>query len=1346
MGNKITQYALLVLLIGLMTGQSFGAYLTDVPIELIRPNGEKLNLFASGDEFYHWVHDENGFTVIRDEQSGELYYAVKDGDKLVSSGLIPGVDDPTTAGLKSNINISPWKRERIRENIIDEQKKNAKEHNSLSAKTGNVNNLVIYVRFADDSEYSTSKSYFETMHNASSGNSMKAFYNEVSYGQLYVTTHFYPTTAGATVVSYQDLYNRNYFQEYHPTQNPTGYVDGNDKTIREQAMLKRAVDAVESQIPISLNLDSDLDGRVDNVSFIVRGNPDAWGSLLWPHRYWLFKYNVYIHGKQVWDYNLNIESMATNSVFSHEFFHTLGAPDLYRYYASGNPVGPWDIMAQTNNPPQHMTQYLKWQYGEWIASVPTITTSGVYTLNPSTSSTNNCYRINSPNSTTEYFMVEYRRKAGTFESSIPNTGLIIYRINTQVSQGNRNGPPDEVYVYRLNGTDDETDGSLVNAHFSSGSGRTTFNDNTNPRCFLDDGTNGEISISQIGSAGATISFKVTIGIQPPVLDTPGDNAGGITRRPTFNWNEVEEADSYSIQVSSDQSFSTYDIYATEIEDLSYMDAIAYLDTYTTYFWRVHAVVGTESSEWSQVYEFKTLIGPPVIVYPEADDVGVSVSPTFEWNLLTGATEYSIEVADNDQFINPIINADAITSDSYTAGGLQKSKQYYWRIAAWDQFGQGDWSEAIPFITELDKPELVSPVDMTKGIFDGDNLVWIEELSAEQYDIQISTQSDFSDLTIDSVGHDTTAYAVMGLDGNTDYFWRVRATNTESTSDWSDFWRFKTKLDPPILLSPEDDSSGVPLSFTMDWADVAGADNYIFQLTEYPDFSSIKINRDDVTESEFYVSSLSSQRRYYWRVAAVDEGGQSEWSTVFSFVSNISAPNLQEPEDDAVNVVISNRFRWQPAEGAKEYQLQLSKNSNFDETVMDVDEISGLTLNYDDLEYGVEYFWRVRSKATGKVSAWSETWSFTTGSLELGLNKPMDEAHEGPINIRFSWFKTEAIKDYSLLIANDENFDDIEINHEVGNQGEFTVDNLEFGKTYYWKVIGTTDQQEFHTDPRMLLVDVQAPSMTQPENDSKNQPLSGKIFWNLADGAKTYSYQISESSSFGMILQHDEGLTANNADYDNLHKSKKYYWRIKQIRENSESDWSNPFSFSTKLATPVLSDPINNKVMSDNGDCSWEEVEMAQTYSIQISDNPLFDFTVRSAEDLDDTKYSYVKLPDTLYYWRVKAHDGDGESEWSETGTFQVITTSVEEEIAARFKLEMNPNPFNEKLEIAIDLNNEAYEIKFYDFSGNLVGTKAGIGYGRESITWHAAELSSGVYIIRFDIGGFNFTRTVILKK
>ena len=95
----------------------------------------------------------------------------------------------------------------------------------------------------------------------------------------------------------------------------------------------------------------------------------------------------------------------------------------------------------------------------WITSIPTITTTGTYTLNPITSSTNNAYRINSPNSTTEYYVVEYRRKTGTFESSLPGSGLLVYRINLSIPSGqwgNDCGPPDELYVYRPGGTSPPT--------------------------------------------------------------------------------------------------------------------------------------------------------------------------------------------------------------------------------------------------------------------------------------------------------------------------------------------------------------------------------------------------------------------------------------------------------------------------------------------------------------------------------------------------------------------------------------------------------------------------------------------------------------------------------------------------------------------------------------------------------------------------------------------------------------------------------------------------------------------------------------------------------------------------
>jgi hypothetical protein len=159
----------------------------------------------------------------------------------------------------------------------------------------------------------------------------------------------------------------------------------------------------------------------------------------------------------------------------------VGAPDLYHYsYDELSPVYEWDIMERDLNPPQHMGAYMKYRYGGWISSIPEITSDGTYDLNPLISATNNCYKIASPYSSAEYFMVEYRRKSGTFENSLPGEGLLVYRINTRKDgMGNDEGPPDEVYIYRPDGTT-TVNGSPSSANFSTDADRTAINDTTNP--------------------------------------------------------------------------------------------------------------------------------------------------------------------------------------------------------------------------------------------------------------------------------------------------------------------------------------------------------------------------------------------------------------------------------------------------------------------------------------------------------------------------------------------------------------------------------------------------------------------------------------------------------------------------------------------------------------------------------------------------------------------------------------------------------------------------------------------------------------------------------------------------
>ena len=493
----------------LTTQPAHAAPIDSFPVTVTQPDGSILNLFVSGDEYYNWLHDANGYTIIQDPVTG--YYVDADlvNGELVPTQVVAGTADPATAGLQPYLNISPTQKEGIRQAAIDKTRESAGVTRNAPS-TGTITNLVIFIRFSGESEFTDATSLYTNMLNSSvaGANSLRNYYREVSYNALTVNSSLFPTP-GSTILSYQDSHPRSYYQPYNAVTNPTGYVEAT-RAQREHALLRSAINYVAGlgQFPSGATIDGDDDGMVDSLTFVVSGEPDGWSELLWPHASYLFSETVTINGKEVGGYQFQLQSMITTGVLAHEMFHVLGAPDLYHYEDNGiQPVGGWDVMEYDPNPPQHMSCYMKFQYGGWISSLPELTTPGTYTLNPLTSSTNNCKKISSPYSTTEYFVVEYRNAgSSTFESSLPGNGLLVYRINT-LAYGNAEGPPDEVYVYRPGGTT-SVNGNVNIANFSSTVGRTQINDSTDPSSFLSDGSDGGLNLCNIGASGATISFNI----------------------------------------------------------------------------------------------------------------------------------------------------------------------------------------------------------------------------------------------------------------------------------------------------------------------------------------------------------------------------------------------------------------------------------------------------------------------------------------------------------------------------------------------------------------------------------------------------------------------------------------------------------------------------------------------------------------------------------------------------------------------------------------------------------------------------------------------------------------------
>jgi subtilisin family serine protease len=185
---------------------------------------------------------------------------------------------------------------------------------------------------------------------------------------------------------------------------------------------------------------------------------------------------------------------------------------------------------------------------------------------------------------------------------------------------------------------------------------------------------------------------------------------------------------------------------------------------------------------------------------------------------------------------------------------------------------------------------------------------------------------------------------------------------------------------PVLSSPANGATNISTSPTLSWAASTGAVSYGVQVSTAPDFSTTVTNTS-VTGTSITLSGLANGTTYYWRVNATNSVGTSAWSTTRSFttapLASLLAPVLSSPATGATNVAVNPTLVWNAASGATAYDVQVSTKSNFSSLVVNQTGVSGTSLALSGLRRNVNHYWRVRSRNSTAVSAWSTAWSFKT---------------------------------------------------------------------------------------------------------------------------------------------------------------------------------------------------------------------------------------------------------------------------------------------------------------------------------------------------------------------------------
>jgi len=265
------------------------APLKNVPVKLTLPNGVTLNCFASGDEFFNYLHDADGYSIVKGSDGYYYYASHAEGDTLIPSGYKVGKTDPKLiTTLAPGVLISGSTYDRLRKESPYQMPKRSTVSKTLGEVNvsstyliGNTKYLVYFIQLADGEPFDQTYSQVNTLFNSTTSASIKGYYIANSYNKFSYTAHMIPSgNPNGSIRCYEDPMTRTYI---NTGENPP-VPESNWGLTRFHSLLRRTVYWADANCPLpdGLIVDKDNDGRVDDVVFVVSGSAVS-GTAFWPH-------------------------------------------------------------------------------------------------------------------------------------------------------------------------------------------------------------------------------------------------------------------------------------------------------------------------------------------------------------------------------------------------------------------------------------------------------------------------------------------------------------------------------------------------------------------------------------------------------------------------------------------------------------------------------------------------------------------------------------------------------------------------------------------------------------------------------------------------------------------------------------------------------------------------------------------------------------------------------------------------------------------------------------------------------------------------------------------------------
>jgi M6 family metalloprotease-like protein len=473
---------------------------------LEQPDGTAVQVKIWGDEFYRVVESLDGFTLVRDSDTGEICYAEVSGDgrELLSTGYIVDGISGQDLGLERHLRIDPEVARAIAQSVRDEAA--AVERAELATKgiasgplpstLGDVKGLLLIIDFSDEpaiisaeaiDDYANLPGYTGYGNNGS----VRDYFYDVSNGLLTYTNRVSPT--------------------WYRALKPKSYYDDCDAPYgsRARELVREALIDLNNQGLDFSEYDANGDGYIDAINCFYAGVTNCgWAMGLWPHS----STGLNFTADGVSSYRYQVTGIGTNltlSTFCHENGHMIGFwPDLYDYDGSSRGVGRFCLMCTSTSAtnPQEPSAYMK-----DLAGWATIVDLDFFQQNlPATAGSDTIYRFQEGRS--DYYLVENRYRTGR-DSLIPDSGLAIWHCDPNGDNNDEDQTPFLHYEVTLVQADGNWDlENSVNYGDSTdlwgAPDYTEFSALTDPAATWWDGTPAGLFIESISAVSPSMTFTI----------------------------------------------------------------------------------------------------------------------------------------------------------------------------------------------------------------------------------------------------------------------------------------------------------------------------------------------------------------------------------------------------------------------------------------------------------------------------------------------------------------------------------------------------------------------------------------------------------------------------------------------------------------------------------------------------------------------------------------------------------------------------------------------------------------------------------------------------------------------